>query len=96
MLVFPFLTNKTNQTNSTKQLIAICRLTFSLVEKIVDYILIKRYGISLEKEGTMKYRNVALFFVIASLFLNFLPHRAATASGGTTAILTFSHIPTGG
>jgi len=66
------------------------------VEKIVDYILIKRYGISLEREGTMKYRNVALFFVIASLFLNFLPHRAATASGGTTAILTFSHIPTGG
>jgi hypothetical protein len=69
---------------------------FSLVEKVVDYILIKRYGISSEREDTMKYRNVALFFVIASLFLNFLPHHAATASAGTTAILTFSHIPTGG
>ena len=45
----------------------------------------------------MKYRNVALFLVIASLFLNFLPHDAATATAGTTAILTFSHIPaTGG
>jgi hypothetical protein len=70
---------------------------FSLVKKIFDLILINRYGISLEREGTMKYRNVALFFVITSLFLSFLSHRAATASAGTTAILTFSHIPaTGG
>jgi len=29
-LVFPFLTNKTNQTNTTNQLIAICHLAFEL------------------------------------------------------------------
>jgi hypothetical protein len=45
----------------------------------------------------MKFRNLALFFVITSLFLSFLPHHAATASAGTTAILTFSDIQaTGG
>jgi len=70
--------------------------TFLLVGKNVDYILIKLYGVSLEGEVTMKYTNVALFFVIAGLFLNFLPPHAATASAGTTAILTFSYIPTGG
>jgi hypothetical protein len=67
------------------------------VKKIFDFILTKRYGISLERRDTMKYRNLALFFVLASFFLSFLPHNAATPSAGTTAILTFSHIPaTGG
>ena len=66
------------------------------MKKIFDYILITGYGISSEREGSMKYRNVALFFAIAGLILNFLPHRVATASAGTTAILTFSHIPTEG
>ena len=60
------------------------------------YQPINRYGISLNGEDIMKFRNVALFFVIASLFLSFLPHHAATASAGTTAILTFSHISTDG
>ena len=44
----------------------------------------------------MKYRDVALVFVVASLFLNFFPHHAGTASGVRTVILTFSHIPTEG
>jgi len=44
----------------------------------------------------MEYRNIALFFVITSFFLSFLPHHATTGSAGTTAILTFSHIPATG
>jgi hypothetical protein len=64
--------------------------------KHVDYILTKWYGVSPEGEVTMKYRDVALFFVVASLFLNFFPHLVGTASGGRTVILTFSHIPTEG
>jgi hypothetical protein len=67
------------------------------VKKNFDFILAKRYGISLERRDTLKYKNVTLFFVVAGLFLSFLPHNAAAASAGTTAILTFSHIPaTGG
>ena len=67
-----------------------------LVGKSIDYLLIKMYGVSSEREVTMKYRDVALFFVVASLFLNFFPHLVGTASGGRTVILTFSHIPTEG
>jgi hypothetical protein len=71
--------------------------TFSLVKKTFDFILTKGYGISLEGRDTMKFRNVAIFFVLASIFLSFLPYNAATSAAGTTAILTFSHIPaTGG
>jgi hypothetical protein len=69
--------------------------TFSLVKKIFDLILTNRYGISLERRDTMRYKDVTLFFVVAGLFLSFLPHNAAAASAGTTAILTFYHIPTG-
>jgi hypothetical protein len=71
--------------------------TFSLVKKNFDFILTNGYGISLERRDTMKYRNLPLFLVLASLFLSFWPHNAATSSAGTTAILTFSHISaTGG
>jgi hypothetical protein len=35
----------------------------------------------------MKYRNVALFCIIASLFLLFGPKQAVTAAAGTTVTL---------
>jgi len=44
----------------------------------------------------MKYRNVALLFMIASLFLLLAPHRAVTAAAGTTVKLTVPNLPSGG
>jgi hypothetical protein len=44
----------------------------------------------------MKFRNIALFFVIASLFLLLAPHRAATAAVGTTVKLMVPNLPSGG
>jgi len=41
----------------------------------------------------MKYRNIALFFVIASLLLLLAPHRAVTAAAGTTVGLTIPNLP---
>lgn len=47
-------------------------------------------------EGAMKCANIALFFVIASLFLLLAPHRAVTAPPGTTVELTVPSLPGGG
>jgi len=44
----------------------------------------------------MKYRNVVLFFVIASLFLLFGPKQAVTAATGTTIKLMVPNLPSGG
>ncbi len=43
----------------------------------------------------MKYRNVALFFAIVSLFLLFACHHALTAAAGTTVKLTVPNLPRG-
>jgi len=50
----------------------------------------------LKKESPMKYRNVILFFVIASLFLLFVPQQAVTAAAGTTVKLSVPNLPCGG
>jgi len=44
----------------------------------------------------MKFRNIALFFVIASLFLLLAPDRVATAAVGTTVKLMIPNLPSGG
>jgi hypothetical protein len=44
----------------------------------------------------MKYRNVALFFVIASLFLLFVPQQADSEAAGTTVKLSIPNLPCGG
>jgi len=44
----------------------------------------------------MKYRNVVLFFIIASLFLLFGPKQAVTAAAGTTVTLSVPNLPSGG
>ena len=44
----------------------------------------------------MKYRNVALFFVIASLFLLFVPQKAVSEAAGTTVKLRVPNLPSGG
>ena len=44
----------------------------------------------------MKYRNVTLFFIIASLFLLFAPKQAVTAAAGTTVKLMVPNLPSGG
>lgn len=41
----------------------------------------------------MKYRNIALFFIIASLLLLFAVDRAGTAAAGTTVGLTIPNLP---
>lgn len=43
----------------------------------------------------MKYRNVALFFAIANLFLLFVCHHTLTAATGTTVKLTVPNLPRG-
>ena len=44
----------------------------------------------------MKYRNVALFFVIASLFLLFVPQKAVSEAADTTVKLRVPNLPSGG
>jgi len=44
----------------------------------------------------MKHRNVVLFFVIASLFLLFVPQKAVSATAGTTVKLMVPNLPSGG
>ena len=44
----------------------------------------------------MKYRNVVLFFAIASLFLLLVPQKSVTAAAGTTVKLMVPHLPSGG
>lgn len=44
----------------------------------------------------MKFRNIALFFIIASLFLLFGPKQAVTAAAGTTVKLMVPNLPSGG
>ena len=44
----------------------------------------------------MKYRNVALFFVVASLFILFVPQQAVTAAPGATVTLSVPNLPSGG
>jgi len=44
----------------------------------------------------MKYRNVVLFFVIASFFLLFVPQKAVSATAGTTVKLMVPNLPSGG
>ena len=43
----------------------------------------------------MKYKNVALFFVIASLFLLFVPQKAVSEAAGTTVKLRVPNLPSG-
>jgi len=44
----------------------------------------------------MKYRNVALLFVIAGLFLLCAPQQAVPEAAGTTVTLTVPNLPSGG
>jgi hypothetical protein len=44
----------------------------------------------------MKYRNVVLFFVVASLFILFAPHKAVSETAGTTVKLSVPNLPSGG
>ena len=44
----------------------------------------------------MKYRNVALLFIIASFFLLFVPQKAVSATAGTTVKLMVPNLPSGG
>jgi len=44
----------------------------------------------------MKFRNIALFFVIASLFLLFGPKQPVTAAVGMTVKLIVPSLPSGG
>jgi len=44
----------------------------------------------------MKYRNVALFFIIASLFLLFVSQQADSEVAGTTVKLSVPNLPSGG
>jgi hypothetical protein len=44
----------------------------------------------------MKYRNVVVFFVIASLFLLFVPQQADSEVAGTTVTLSVPNLPSGG
>jgi len=44
----------------------------------------------------MKYRNVVLFFVIASLFLLFVPQKAVSQAIGSTVTLRIPNLPSGG
>ena len=44
----------------------------------------------------MKYRNVVLFFVIASLFLLFVPQKAVSQATGSTVTLRIPNLPSGG
>ncbi len=44
----------------------------------------------------MKYRNVVVFCVIASLFLLFVPQQTVTAVAGTTVTLRVPNLPSGG
>jgi len=44
----------------------------------------------------MKHRNVALFFIIASLFILFAPHKAISETAGTTVKLSVPNLPSGG
>jgi hypothetical protein len=44
----------------------------------------------------MKFRNIVLFFLIASLFLLLAPHRAAMSVAGTTITLSVPNLPSGG
>ena len=50
----------------------------------------------LKKENPMKYRNVVVFCVIASLFLLFVPQQTVTAVAGTTVTLRVPNLPSGG
>jgi len=44
----------------------------------------------------MKFRNIALFFIIASLFLLFVPQKAVSEAAGTTVTLSVPNLPSGG
>jgi len=44
----------------------------------------------------MKFRNVALFFAIASLFLLFACHHTVTVAAERTVKLTVPNLPSGG
>ena len=44
----------------------------------------------------MKFRNIALFFAIASLFILFAPHKAVSETAGTTVTLSVPNLPSGG
>ena len=50
----------------------------------------------MKKENPMKYRNVALLFIIASFFLLFVPQKAVSATAGTTVKLMVPNLPSGG
>jgi len=43
----------------------------------------------------MKYKNVALFFIIASLFLLFASLQAVEGAAGTTVKLRVPNLPSG-
>ena len=49
----------------------------------------------MKKENPMKYKNVALFFVIASLFLLFVPQKAVSEAAGTIVKLRVPNLPSG-
>jgi hypothetical protein len=49
----------------------------------------------LKKEGAMKHKNIALFFLAASLFLLFVSHHTVTAAAGTTVKLMVPNLPGG-
>jgi len=44
----------------------------------------------------MKYRNIALFFVIASLFLLFATQQVVSEKAGETVTLRIPNLPSGG
>jgi|GEM_PF-1997330 len=44
----------------------------------------------------MKHKKVAIFFVIASLFLLFIPQNAVSEAAGTTVKLRVPNLPSGG
>lgn len=44
----------------------------------------------------MKYKNIALFFIIVSLFLLFGPKQVITVSADTTVKLMVPNLPSGG
>ena len=44
----------------------------------------------------MKYKNVVLLFIIASLFLLFVPYKAFAAAASKTVTLSVPNLPRGG
>ncbi len=57
--------------------------------------MLRSKTVLLKKENPMKYKNVALFFVIASLFLLFVPQKAVSEAAGTIVKLTVPNLPSG-